>query len=188
MSEETKSYHPWFTIFAAVIIVAAGIVAYIYFGHIPTPYSGQVLSMNVYNIHQNLDQPTTTEGVGGQGDQFNETLVLANVSIKNVAKIPLYLRDMSANAIFPDDTDHAAAVSSSDFDKLFIAYPDLRKYKEAPLLRDTTIQPGEQIEGLMIFSYQMDKAKWDTHTGLDVTISFIHQNPLILHVTAATSE
>ncbi len=188
MSEETKSYHPWLTIVAAVIIVAIGIAAYVYFGRVLTPYAGQVLSVNVYNIHQNLDQPTTTEGVGGQGDEFNETLVLADVQIKNIAKIPLYVREMSSTAIFPGETDSSAAVSSSDFDKLFIAYPDLQKYKKAPLLRDTTIQPGEQIEGLMIFSYQMDKAKWDTHTGLDITISFIHQNPLVLHITTPGSK
>lgn len=188
MSEETKSYHPWFTIFAAIIIVAAATAAYVYFARIPTPYAGQVLSVNIYPIHQKLDQPTTVEGVGGQGDVFNEVLILADVRIRNVAKIPLYVHDMWAIADFPGESDRSDASSASDFDKVFIAYPDVQKYKKAPLLRDTTIQPGQQIEGMMIFNYQMDKAKWDTHTGIDLYISFIHQNPLVLHVPAATNQ
>ena len=188
MSEETKSYHPWFTIFAAIIIVAAATAAYFYFGYVPAPYAGQVLSVNVYPIHQNLDQPSTTQGVGGQGEVLDEVLILADVRIKNVAKIPLFVHEMWSVANFPGETDQSAAAAASDFDKVFIAYPDLAKYKKAPLLRDTTIQPGQQVEGMMIFSYQMDKAKWDTQTGIDLHISFIHQNPLTLHVNAGQSQ
>jgi hypothetical protein len=188
MSEETKSYHPWFTILIAIVVVAAATAAYVYFARIPTPYSGQVLSVNIDSIHQNLDQPTTTEGVGGQGDTFDEILVLADVHIRNVAKIPLYLDDMALVTSFPGETDRSAAAGRSDFGKLFIAYPDIDKYRKAPLLRNTTLQPGQQIEGLMIFNYQMDKAKWDTNTGMDIHLSFIHQNPLILHINAAQTQ
>lgn len=187
MSEETKSYHPWLTILAAVVIVAAATAAYVYFARIPTPYSGRLLSVNIYPIHQDLDQPTTTEGVGGAGDVFNEILVLADVRVKNVAKIPLYLQDMSMVADFPGETDTSSAASASDFDKVFVAYPALDKYKKAPLLRNITLQPGQQVEGLMVFNYQMDKSKWDTNTGTDIHLSFIHQNPLILHINAAQS-
>ncbi|HTV04764.1 MAG TPA: hypothetical protein VME86_05305 [Acidobacteriaceae bacterium] len=188
MSEETKSYHPWFTIFAAIIIVAAATAAYVYFARIPTPYAGQILSVNIYPIHQNLDQPTSVQGIGGEGDVFNEVLVLANVRVNNVAKIPLYLQDMSLVTSFPGETDTSSAASASDFDKLFIAYPDLAKYKKPPMLRNITIQPGQKIEGMMVFNYQMDKAKWDTNTGMDIHLSFIHQNPLVLHVSAANSQ
>lgn len=185
MSEETKSYHPWLTILIAILVVAAGISAYVYFGRIPTPYTGQVLSVNLYPIHQNLDEPTTTGGIGGQGDTFDEILVLVNLRIKNVAKIPLYLDDMSAITNFPGATDHASGVSDSDFDKLFIAYPALNKYKLPALRRNLTIQPGQQVDGLVIFSYQMDQNQWNTNTGMDVHVSFIHQKPLILHIPAA---
>ena len=185
MSEETQSYHPWLTILVAIIVVAAGTAAYVYFGRVPTPYSGQLQSVNIYPIHENLDAPTTTGGIGGQGDVFDEILVLVNVHIKNVAKIPLYLDDMSAITSFPGATDHASGVSDSDFNKLFVAYPALNKYKMPPLRRNITIQPGQQVDGLMIFSYQMDQNQWNTNTGMDVHVSFVHQNPLILHIPAS---
>jgi len=182
MSEETKSYHPWFTIFAAIIIVAAGTAAYVYFGRVPTPYTSQVLSVNIYPIHRDLSQPSTTGGIGGQNEVFDEILVLADVRITNVAKIPLYLHDMWVVTNFPDESDRSTAASTSDFEKVFIAYPDLKQYEKAPLLRDITIQPGQQVEGMLVFNYQMNKAKWDTRTGMDITLDFIHQNPLVLHV------
>jgi hypothetical protein len=183
MSEETKSYHPWFTIIAAVVIVAAATAAYVYFARVPTPYTGQVLSVNVYPIHRDFSEPTTTQGIGGQNETFDEVLVLADVRIKNVAKIPLYLHDMWVDTSFPGETDRSSAASASDFDKVFVAYPDLRQYQKAPLLRDITIQPGQQVEGMMVFNYQMNKAQWDARTGMDITLDFIHQNPLVLHVT-----
>jgi hypothetical protein len=188
MSEETKSNHPWFTIFAAIFIVAAATAAYVYFGRIPTPYKGQILSVTIYPIHQNLDQPTTTQGLGGQGETFDEVLILADVRITNVAKIPLYLHDIWAVTNFPGETDRSAAAAAEDFGKIFIAYPDLQHYKKAPLVRETTLKPGQQVEGMMIFNYQMDKAKWDTHTGIDLHISFIHQNPLVLSVNPAQTQ
>jgi hypothetical protein len=189
MSEETRAYHPWFTIIAAFVIVTAAIAFYVWYARVPTPYAAQVLSVNVYPIHRDLSQPTSTEGIGGQNDVYDEVLLLADVRITNVAKIPLYLRDMWADVDLPDESDRSSAASGSDFEKVFIAYPDLQQYKKPPLPRDLTLQPGQQVEGMMIFNYQqMDKAKWDSRTATDIGISFIHQKPLVLHLANQQAE
>ena len=182
MSEETRPYHPWFTILAAFVIVTAAVVFYVWYARVPTPYAGQVVSVSVYPIHHDLSQPTTTEGIGGHNDVYDEILLLVDVRITNVARIPLFLRDMWADVNLPDSPYRSSAASTSDFDKVFIAYPDLQQYKKPPLLRDLTIQPGQTVEGMMIFNYQMDKAKWDSRTGTDVGLSFIHQKPFILQL------
>lgn len=182
MSEETRPYHPWLTILAAFVIVTAAVAFYVWYARIPTPYAGQIVSVNVYPIHRDLSQPTSIGGIGGHNDVYDEILLLVDVRITNVSKIPLYLRDMWADANLPDAPYRSSAASTSDFDKVFIAYPDLQQYKKQPLLRDLTIPPGQSVEGMMIFNYQMDKAKWDSRTGTDIGLSFIHQKPLILQL------
>jgi hypothetical protein len=182
MSEENSPARIPLIILAAVVIPIAVVAAYVLINREPVPYAGQVVSLNVYPIHRDLSQSTTTEGVGGQNDVFDEILLLADVRITNTAKIPLYVHDMWAVVDLPDEAEHSTAVSGSDFDKVFIAYPDLKQYQKPPLERDTTIQPGQQVEGMMIFSYQISKAKWDSRSGTDLSISFLHQNPLVMHV------
>ncbi len=182
MSDENSPSRILLIILAAILIPIVVVGAYVWINWEPTPYAGQVLSVNVYPIHRDLREPTSTGGIGGQGDVYDEILLLVDVRITNVAKIPLYLRDMGADAQFAGEADHSSAASTSDFDKVFIAYPDLQQFKKPPLLRDLTIPPGQAVEGMMIFNYQMDKAKWDTRTGTDVSLSFMHQKPLILHI------
>jgi hypothetical protein len=182
MSEENSPSRILLIILAAIIIPVVAVAAYVLINREPTPYAGQVLSVNVYPIHRDLSQPTTTEGVGGQNDVYDEILLLADVRIQNTAKIPLFIHDMWADVDLPNESDRSSAASASDFDKVFIAYPDLQQYKKSPLPRDLTLQPGQQVEGQMIFNYSMDKAKWDSRTGTDINIAFIHQNPLVLHV------
>jgi hypothetical protein len=182
MTEENSSYRAALIIIAAFVIAVSAVAAYVWFGRVPTPYAGQVLSTHVYSIHHNLSQPSSTEGLGGQNDVYDEIIVLANVRIQNVAKIPLFLHDMTATANLPDEVDHSTAASDSDFDKVFIAYPDLAPYKQAPMPHELTIPPGQTVVGQMIFNFQMPQAQWDTRSSMDISINFLHQEPLILHV------
>ncbi|MGC2162661.1 MAG: hypothetical protein WA634_12175 [Silvibacterium sp.] len=182
MSEE-NTFSRIILIFIAAVAIAVAIVGgYVWANWVPTPYSGQILSVNYYSIHNDLSQPTTTEGVGGQNEVYDEILVFANVRVRNVSKEPLYLSDMWAVANLPGEDDNSSAVATSDFQKVFIAYADTSQYQKPPLLRDITLQPGQQVDGMMIFNYQMNQAKWDSRTGLDINIQFIHKKPLVLHV------
>jgi hypothetical protein len=182
MSEETRSYYPWKPIVVAIIIASAAVAAYVYFARVPDPYSAKLISLNVYPIHRNLTSPTTVQGIGGENETYDEVLVLADVRINNIAKIPLYLSDMSANVDLPDETQRSSAVSASDFDKLFIVYPDLKQYQKPMLPRDLTIQPGQSVEGLMIFSYQISQQQWQSASAMNINVDFIHQKPLVIPV------
>jgi hypothetical protein len=182
-NEENPSYRAAFIIIAAFVIAAGAIAAYVWFARVPTPYAGEVLSRHIYPIHRDLSQPSSTEGLGGQNEVYDEVIVLADVRIQNVSKnVPLFLHDMSAVVTLPDESDRSTNASASDFDKVFIAYPDLQPFKKTPLPRDLTLQPGQQVEGQMIFNYQMPQAQFDTRTGMDINIDFVHQTPLTLHI------
>lgn len=182
MADESNPLRILLIIAAAIVIPVVTVAAYVYINREPNPYHGQVLSLKVYPIHRDYTQKTTTEGIGGQNETYDELLVFADVRITNTAKIPLYLHDMWAVVDSPDETSRSTAVSASDFQKVFIAYPDTRQYQKAMLPRDLTIQPGQQVEGEMIFSYQMNQAEWQSATGMKINIGFTHQNPLVMEV------
>jgi hypothetical protein len=183
MSEETKSAsNAWLTVGAAFVIVVLAIAAYVYFNDKPPVHAGQVLSVNVYPIHRDFKAGDSTEGLAGQGDTYDELLVLADVRIENQTTIPLFLHDMWGVVDLQNEEDRSLAASQSDFTKVFTAYPDLRPLRKDPLQRDLTLQPGQQVEGMMVFNYQISKEQWDARSGMDLTVSFLHQKPLLLHV------
>jgi hypothetical protein len=182
MSEENSPLRIILIIIVAIIIPVVVVGGYVLVNRERTPYTGQIVSVNVYPIHRDLSQATTTEGIGGQNETYDEILVLADVRIQNVAKIPLFIHDMWAVANLPDETDRSSAASTSDFEKVFIAYPDTKQYQKEPLLRDTTLQPGQSVEGQMVFHYQMTQAQWNSRNSMDIDIGFLHQNPLVMNV------
>lgn len=182
MSEENPSYRAAFIIIAAIVIFVAVVGGYVWFNRVPPLYAGQVLSMNVYPIHRDFSQKTTTEGIGGVNEVYDEILVLANVRITNTGKIPLFLHDMWAEANLPDESDRSTAASSQDFNNVFIAYPDLKQFQKTPLPRDLTLQPRQQAEGMLIFNYNISKEQWDSRSSMDINISFLHHPPLVLNI------
>lgn len=182
MRDENPAYRAPLIIIVSIVVVLAAIAAYVYFGRTPTPYQGQILSVNVYSIHHDMTQPTTTEGVGGQKETYDEILLFVNVSVKNTAKIPLYLRDMWATVNLPDVDEKSTAVSQEDFSKVFVAYPETKQYQKPPLPRDITLQPGQQVEGMMIFNYQISQKQWESATGEILSLSFVNQPPMVMRV------
>lgn len=182
MSEDNPSYRIILIIIVAIVIAAGTVGGYVWVNWVPTPYKGQVLGVNFYPIHHEFTQPTTTEGVGGQAETYDEMLVFADVSVKNVSKSPLYIQDIWAVVNLPGESDRSDAASVSDFDKVFIAYPDTKSFQKPPLHRNVTIQPGQQVEGEVVFNYQLPQAKWDTRTGLDISIGFGNQGAMVMHV------
>ena len=187
MSEEKITSKAWFPVVVAIavaVLAAAGVFAWIYTR--PALQTGKVLSVNVKPIHRELGtgpvNGSRTEGVAGQPDIYDEMIVLADVEIKNQTDIPLFLHDMWGVVHLPDDDQRSLAAPSRDFEKVFIAYPELKQLEKAPLPRDITLTPGQQVEGMVIYSYPISQAQWDSRTGMDLTFSFLHQKPLVLQV------
>lgn len=188
MSGEKITNKPWFPVVVAIavaVLAAACIFVWIYTR--PAVHAGRVLSVNLYPIHRELStgpvNKSRTEGVAGQPDIYDQMIVLADVQIKNQTDIPLFLHDMSGVVHLQDGEDQRSlAASARDFEKLFIAYPDLKPLRKDPLPRDLTLTPGQQVEGMVIYNYPISKAEWDSRSGMDLTFDFLHQHPLVLQV------
>ena len=174
-------------VFAAILIVSAAIGAYVWIGNKPPVHAGEVLAITAYPIHRDLSPAAEMGGLTGQKDTFDEVIVLADVRIKNQADIPLFLHDMSADITLANgDVQHNVAAGHDDFQKVFIAYTDLDAHKGTPIKRDTTLTPGQQIEGQIIFHYPISKDQWNTRSKFDISVDFLHQKSLVLHAPAST--
>ncbi|MBV8629400.1 MAG: hypothetical protein JOZ83_00645, partial [Silvibacterium sp.] len=165
MATEKITSKPWFPAAAAtVVLVLLAIGAYLWIHSIPPVHTGQVLSVDIYPIHRELStgpvNGSKTDGLQGQPDIYDQLIVLANVRIKNQTDIPIFLHDMWGVVHLPNDEEQRSlAASSRDFDKLFIAYPDLKPLRKDPLPRDLTLAPGQQAEGMVIYNFPISKAQ-----------------------------
>jgi len=188
MSEEKITSKAWFPAVAAtVVLVVLAVGVYVWIKLIPPVHAGQVLSVDVYPIHRELStgpvNGSKTDGLQGQPDVYDQLIVLANVRIKNQTNIPIFLHDMWGIVHLQDDEEERSlAASARDFDKVFIAYPDLKPLRKDPLPRDLTLTPGQQVEGMVICNFPISKAQWDSRRDMEMHFGFLHQNSLVLTV------
>jgi hypothetical protein len=50
--------------------------------------------------------------------------------------------------------------------------------RTASIPRDTTLTPGQSVQGLAIFNFPINKEQWDSLQTAKVVVSFMHQKNL----------
>ena len=113
-------------------------------------------------------------------NKFDEIIVIADVRLHNQSEGPVFLADMAAMLKLPTEEDRSLAASTSDFNRVFVAYPALAPMKQQPMLRDITIPAGATVEGQLVFNYPITKEQWDQRQSLNLVLSFTHQKNLVL--------
>jgi hypothetical protein len=179
-SAEGRSGNPIPKILAALAVVVAAIAAYVYFNEKPPVAVGEVIRLTAYPIHRVSNAIPEGSRAARVELNFDEIVVIAQVRIHNQSDGPLFLSDMAALLSLPGEEHRSLAASAGDYNRVFIAYPQLIPMKQQPLLRDTTIPAGESVEGQLIFNYPITKDQWDLRRSLDITLSFLHQKDLTL--------
>jgi len=173
--------HPLLRILIAVVILVAVIGGYVYFNERPPVATGEVVHVTAYPVHRVSDGALALNPSAAKVENtFDEIIVVAEVRLHNQSNGPIFLSDMSALVSQPNEEDRSLAATASDYNRVFIAYPELLPMKQQPLLRDITIPAGETVEGQLIFNYPLTKEQWDLRRSLDITVSFLHQKDLIL--------
>lgn len=168
-------------VLAATVIVVLAIGAYIYTGEKPPVAAGQIVKLDITPIHSEMRVGTPGQGTGGGTEVNDQLFVLTRVHIRNQTNIPLFLHDMWGNLTTADGSElRSLNASKADFQKVFLAYPQMLPLKAEPLPRDITLEPGQSVDGLMIFHYPITKDQWNARHSFEAVISFIHQKNLVL--------
>lgn len=110
----------------------------------------------------------------------DQVMVFAEVRIHNQSKAPLFLMNVLTNATLPDGIHSSYAASPSDYDRIFVVYPELSVPHGKALALDTTIGAGQTVEGTVVSAFRMTKQQFDARKDLNFAFGFRYQPSLVL--------
>jgi hypothetical protein len=168
------------TIVIAAIVVSIAIGLYVWLGQKPPVAAGEILTMNLYPVHTLINNGGGGDtGMPGASEYYDQLLILAKIKIRNQTDIPLFMQDISATIKLPDGSEQVnVTAGDKDMDRVFQAYPSLNYLRAGSIPRDTTLTPGQSVQGLAIFNFPITKEQWDTLQTAKVVVSFMHQKNL----------
>ena len=166
----------------AAVAISIAIGLYVWIGQRPPVANGNILTMNLYPVHTLINNGgggAGDTGMAGTAEYYDQLLILAKVKITNQTDIPLFMQDISAAIKLPDGSEQVnVTASNKDMDRVFQAYPSLNYLRADSIPRDTTLLPGQSVQGLAIFNFPINKEQWDSLQTAKVVVSFMHQKNL----------
>jgi hypothetical protein len=166
---------------AATVVVSIAVAIYVIAGQRPPISKGDVLAVWAH------PQQTTTSGIDASGAPMPQQTVVqlfvfSRVRLQNLSPHPIILNNVTANVTLADGVHSSYAANKSDYDRLFVAYPDITVPHGpgiSPL--NTEIDPGQTVEGEFVSAFRdMTKDQWDARKKLDFTFSFQYQPNMVL--------
>src|SRR5271157_2134734 len=123
-----------------------------------------------------------------QPANLTNSMVLLQVTLRNVGDKTLYIKTITANLKTDqgDLSDDAAA--PSDYDRYFMAYPDLKEHSSEALRVEMKIAPGAEQKGAVLVSFPVTKQQLEARKDLTVTIEAYDQNPIVLREKSAPAK
>jgi hypothetical protein len=162
---------------ALLVLIVALFVAYWQRSPIVT---GEIVQVWAHPRH------VQTSGVDANGEakaqeQFDQVLVFAHVKLRNHSKAPLHLENVLANVKLADGAIlSVSAGSASQYDEVFLVYPELAPLRANPLSPRATLAPGQSVDGNILWALNLTKKEWDARKSLDFTCKFHFQDNLAL--------
>lgn len=172
----------------ATVVVGVAIALYIIAGQKPPIATGEIEAVWAHPQH------TETSGIDANGAPMpsqvvDQVMVFTKVKLHNQSKNPIFLNNVMTNITLSDGVHSSYAANKGDYDRTFIAYPDMPVPHDAGLSPlDTTIDPGQTVEGMFISAFRISKDQWDAHKTLDFTFSFRYQPNLVIEPHVQVTE
>jgi hypothetical protein len=167
------------TTIIAFVVVSVGIAAFLLANRKPPVAAGETVQVWAHSVHT-LSTPHDANGVDGPTAQFDQVLVFASIRVRNQSDQPIVIKELLTNATFDDGVHSSYAAGAVDFDRIFIAYPELAGLHSKPLLRDTIIAPGQVADGMIVSSFHVTQAQWAAKKDVSFTVTFKYHPDLVL--------
>jgi hypothetical protein len=118
---------------------------------------------------------------------MTNAMVLLQVTLRNVGSKTLYIKSLKADLKTDQDLSDDAA-SPTDYERYFMAYPDLKEHSTQPLVVEMKIAPGAEQKGTVLVSFPVTKEQFEARKDLTVTIEPYDQNPIVLREKSAPTK
>jgi hypothetical protein len=160
----------------AGLVVSIAIAIYVIAEQKPPFAAGEITAIWAHPQH------TETSGIDAAGapmpkQDVDQVMVFATVSLQNKTDHPLYLGDVTTNVTLADGSiAHCFAANKGDYDRIFVAYPNIPVPHLTPISPlDTTVPPGQTVTGTFVSAFKMTQQQWDARKSLDFTFAFKYQ-------------
>ncbi len=110
----------------------------------------------------------------------NTVLVTVQLTIKNLTKKTLTLRNINITARTDQGEFSDDFASVVDFDRYFRAFPELQQHSVEGLPRELKIPAGSQVTGSVIVSFPITKENFDKRRALAASVSFYDNAPITI--------
>lgn len=174
-----SSHVIWAALIAAILVTAA--IAIFVFANQKAPVAtGEIIGVWAHPQH------VETSGLDANGESmaaqnFDQVFVFTQVRLHNQSKDPLYLHNVMTNIKLDDGIHSSYAASAADYDRVYLAYPDMPvPHATALPTTDATIAPGQTLEGTFVSSFRLNKEQWDARKDLNFTFALRYQPNLVL--------
>jgi hypothetical protein len=136
---------------------------------------------------------TATAGFDANGasmpqETFDQVLVFSHVRLHNQSDKPLFMHQIMTNVTLDDAIHTSYAAMPGDYQRIFVAYPDLAAWRGTPLSPETTIDAGQTAEGIFVSAFRLSKEQWDARKSLNYTFGFRYLPSLTLAPQIAVTE
>jgi hypothetical protein len=162
----------------ACLVVSIAIAIYVIAGQKPPFATGQITAIWAHPQH------TETSGLDANGmpmpkESVDQVMVFTTVSLTNKTDHPLFLGNVTTNVTLDDGIHSAYAANKGDYERIFVAYPNIPVPHLTPISPlNTTIDPGQTLEGTIVSAFMMTQQQWDARKKLDYTFAFRYQPAL----------
>ncbi len=144
---------------------------------------GTVTKSALFPVHVEFEKPFGTVGAGQTEDAI---YVVAQVSLKDQASVPLFVKEVAGSFIAEDGSlSRANVISARDLPRLQQMYAGLRDLMQQngePLNAERNIAPGTTGSGYVVMLFNATQADWEKRKSAEVDIDFYHQDSIKLSV------
>ncbi len=152
----------------------------------PPVVEGSVTRLWIHPMHGAFPRKDAA-GVVQAPETFNQVLVLAQIHLHNRSSHAVILSHLLTNLQLPDGEDSSYAATATDYDRIFVAYPELAPLRTQPLVPDTVIAPGASVDGMIVSSFQLSDERWKQQSGMNFEIDLRMHPALMLKPSVAAA-